>query len=273
MERLNLEKFKYEMLEKNCKLREEFCMKKNVIILIMSIVIIFCVLSSLVVFAGTKSTEEGLEEKVTQEIKYLDKYLVSLISDFESIPDEDKLKEEKSKDLQKKYDDKWSSIQKKIEELYQAWNTISIDLHSMQVDGRLILAFSDYLNSATQSMNNKDKEKSMEGLADIYHLLPEYSKSYNANNKETIILRIKNNIVTAYVAKSKEDWQEAQTQLIEASKQFTNLLNSVNQDFQNQSTVNQCYVLVNELNKAAKLKDQKIFNIEYENLINKIEII
>lgn len=248
-------------------------MKKNVIILIISVLIIFCVLSSLVVFADTGSTEEGLEEKVTQEIKYLDNNLVSLLSDIDSIPDEDKLKEEKNKDLKEQHDDKWTSIQKRIEELYQAWNTISIDLHSMQVDGKLILAFSDYLNNATQSINKKDKEKSMEGLANIYHLLPQYSQSYSSNSKEVNVFRIKNNIVTAYVAKTKEEWQEAQTQLVEASKQFTNLLNSVNQNFQNQTTVNQCYVLVNELNKAAKLKDQKIFDIEYENLMNKLEII
>ena len=60
-------------------------MKKNVIIIIVSIIIVILVLSSLVVFASSGKKELTLEEKVTQEIKYVDNYLVSMLGDFNGL--------------------------------------------------------------------------------------------------------------------------------------------------------------------------------------------
>lgn len=317
-------------------------MKKYIIVLFISVTIFLLLLFSLVVFAGNKNQESKLEDKVTQEIDYLDKYLVSLLGDFNGLNIENNLKEEKSSNLQIEteqtsvknttqdnqsnsnnneissqenvqsegssqgsstqgkqqnngnlnnqsnnnlrtnnsilanqgnYITNWESIQNQIEELYQTWNTISIDLHSLNVDGSSILAFSDFLNNSTQNIKNKDKEKSMDAIIKLYQLLPKYSESYNSNSKETNMLKIQCNVVTAYVNVSNEKWQDAKNQLIEASSQFTNLLNSVEQSFQNQTTVNQCYVLVNELNKAVGLKDKDIFFIEYQNLMEKMEVI
>ena len=65
-------------------------------------------------------------------------------------------------------------------------------------------------------------------------------------------------VVTAYVDVSKGNWEAAKKQLSGAIAQFTSLLNSVGQNFQNQTLVNQCYILVNELNTAS-LKAKIVF--------------
>ena len=229
-------------------------MKKSIIILIISVTIVLLVLSSLVVFASKENQAPKLEDKVLQEIDYLDKYMVSLLKNFGD-------------------NTNWELVQKQIEELYGTWNTISIDLISLNINSNLILNFNDFLNSSIQNIKSEDKQKSMESIIRLYQLLPQYSESFNPNGKETNVLKIKSNVVAAYVNVSNEKWQEAQNQLTEATNQFTNLLNSVGQDFHNQTAVNQCYVMINELNKAVGLQDKDIFFIEYQNLIEKIEVI
>ena len=309
-------------------------MKKNVIIIFVSSIVVILVLFSLVVFARNGNQELTLEEKATQEIKYIDNYLVSMLGDFNGLHIGSFLKEDNSsewqfdslQDSQKsnsnnqssnsennsagnsgksskneeesqskdhlinnkpnsketqngvlanqgKYDTKWETIQTQIENLYQSWNTISIDLNALNVDGKSILAFNDYLNSSTQSIKKKDKKAAMEEIAKLYQLLPKYSEDYKSNSKETNILEIKNAVVTAYVYVSNEDWASAKKQLSGAITQFTSLLNSVGQNFQNQTLVNQCYILVNELNKAIGLQDREIFFIQYQNLMGKMDII
>ena len=43
-----------------------------------------------------------------------------------------------------------------IEQIYQIWNTVSLDLHSLNIEGSSILAFSDGLNKSTQAIKSKD---------------------------------------------------------------------------------------------------------------------
>lgn len=309
-------------------------MKKNVIIILVSIIVVILVLSSLVVFASNGKQELTLEEKVTQEIKYIDNYLVSMLGDFNGLHVGNFLKEDNSSEWQfdsiqdnaksnsnnqssnsesnssgnsekssqnqeesqskdhlinskpnsketqngvlsnqGKYETQWETIQAQIENLYQTWNTISIDLNTLNVDGKSILAFNDFLNTSTQYIKKKDKAAAMEEIAKLYQLLPKYSEDYKPNSKETHVLEIKNAVVTAYVYVTNDDWEAAKKQLAGAITQFTSLLNSVGQNFQNQTLVNQCYILVNELNKAIGLQDKEIFFIQYQNLMGKMDII
>lgn len=309
-------------------------MKKNVIIIFISIIVIILVLFSLVVFASNGNQELTLEEKVTQEIKYIDNYFVSMLGDFNGLHVGSFLKEDNSsewqidslqddaksstnsqssnsesndsgnsekssknqeesqskdhlinnkpnsKDTQSgvlsnqgKYETQWETIQTQIENLYQTWNTISIDLNTLNVDGKSILAFNDFLNTSTQYIKKKDKAAAMKEIVKLYQLLPKYSENYKPNSKETHVLEIKNAVVTAYVYVTNDDWESAKKQLAGAITQFTSLLNSVGQNFQNKTLVNQCYILVNELNKAIALQDKEIFFIQYQNLMGKMDII
>ena len=309
-------------------------MKKNIIVIIVSIIIVLLVLSSFIVFASNGKKELTLDEKVAQEIKYIDNYLVSMLGDFNGLHIGRFLKEDNSSEWQfdsmqatsksssnnessnsesnssnnsekpsnnqeesqskehlinnkpnsketqngvlanqGKYETQWETIQTQIENLYQTWNTISIDLNSLNIDGKTILAFNDFLNTSTQNVKKKDKPKAMSEIAKLYQLLPKYSQGYKPDSKETNVLEIKASVVTAYVDVSNGNWEAAKKQLSGAITQFTSLLNSVGQNFQNQTLVNQCYILVNELNKAITLQDKEIFFIQYQNLMGKMDII
>ena len=60
-------------------------MKKSFIILMLTITVILVILSS-IVFARTRQNEEAtLEEKVVQELNYLNKYCISLLTNLNGI--------------------------------------------------------------------------------------------------------------------------------------------------------------------------------------------
>ena len=113
-------------------------MKKIVFILIISVAVMLLVLSSIMVFANSDKQEPSLRDKVSEEIIYLDKDVSSLLEKFNS------------------QDIKWEEIQKQTEGLYQTWNTVSIDLTSLNIDGNLVLKFSDYLNESMQNIEKQD---------------------------------------------------------------------------------------------------------------------
>ena len=50
-----------------------------------------------------------------------------------------------------KYEANWDDIKQQIEQLYNTWNTISLDLHALNIVGNSVLQFSDGLNAATKS--------------------------------------------------------------------------------------------------------------------------
>ncbi len=45
-----------------------------------------------------------------------------------------------------KYDAKWDKIETEVEQIYQVWNTVSIDLYSLSINNNAILTFNDGLN-------------------------------------------------------------------------------------------------------------------------------
>lgn len=329
-------------------------MKKSTGYILVTVIIIILMISSLVIYAKSNNKEPTLEDKVVEEIKYLDSYIVSLLGHFNGLTIGDQVfqtsqpktqlgkqpetnpknagsqennsekgtaNEENSQQSnltnngskentqtgeassptgQTGQEDNvnqtgkngnmtqngifasngnnpnWEIIQIHIEQLYQTWNAISLDLHALKVDGSSILAFSDGLNATTQNVKKKDKTKAMEELNKIYQLLPSYMEKCKPNSEQTKLLSLEAQVVNAYVLVTSEKWEKASTELAQTEKQFANILNSVStttEKRQSQTTMNQCYILVNELKNAINLKDKEIFYIQYQNFITKIGVI
>ena len=54
-------------------------MKKAIIIMIIAVIIIIIILSSLVAYAKGDSNDNKMEDKVTQELMYLNQYFVTML--------------------------------------------------------------------------------------------------------------------------------------------------------------------------------------------------
>lgn len=275
-------------------------MKKNTIILIATGLIIFILIFSAIVYATGNKKEETIEEKVSQEIEYLNGYIVSLLgqynglsigtSDFhtnhEETSNDDKQSSEEESNTNSltggnnsiltsngKYEPKWQTIKIQLEELYRTWNTINLDLYAINIDANSVLSFTNILNTATQNAQKQDKVKSMDAVNNLYQLLPQYKKGYLANDQSTQLLDLEAKVVNSYVLVTNEKWQDAETALAQAEQQFANLINSIMKQQNNQSTINQAYILVNELKRAVNLKDKDVFYIQYQNFIEKMEVL
>lgn len=295
-------------------------MKKSFIILMLTITVILVILSS-IVFARTRQNEEAtLEEKVVQELNYLNKYCISLLTNLNGISIETNViqennlqtqfgistnkgtessrsimnnqqgNDENSADNNKNdnknnqtqdsilsnegnYNPNWEDIQIQIERLYQIWNTISLDLHSINVDSNLVLSFSDYLNNATQSVKKRDKANTINEVAKMYNLVIEYTKRCKPASEETTILTILYNVVSAYANITNDKWEDAEANIIEAQTTFTSLLNTVNSNYNQEINLNRSYILVNELKKAIKIQDKEIFFLQYKTLITQLYLV
>lgn len=292
-------------------------MKKTIIIIIITVIAIIAISSSLIAFSNGNKEDDQLEDKVTQELMYLNQYFVTMLGDFNGlIIGDNRLQETEPKiqtnintnlsdqadknqnnqgndNLQQnskvenktdtvqngilkndqKYEAKWNKIQTEVEQIYQVWNTVSIDLYSLNIDNNSILAFNDGLNKATQAVKNKNKTNAMSELTKIYAKILDYRKAYDKDNRKIDLLTIQYNSVAAYTDVTTGKWDEANEKLTNAEKIFSNLLNTVTNDYTNQATMSQCYVSINELKKAVRLQDKEIFFIEYRNLMSKMEII
>lgn len=292
-------------------------MKKTIIIIIITVIAIIAISSSLIAFSNGNKEDDQLEDKVTQELMYLNQYFVTMLGDFNGlIIGDNRLQETEPKiqtnintnlsdqadknqnnqgndNLQQnskvenktdtvqngilkndqKYEAKWNKIQTEVEQIYQVWNTVSIDLYSLNIDNNSILAFNDGLNKATQAVKNKNKTNAMSELTKIYAKILDYRKAYDKDNRKIDLLTIQYNSVAAYTDVTTGKWDEANEKLTNAEKIFSNLLNTVTNDYTNQATMSQCYVSINELKKAVGLQDKEIFFIEYRNLMSKMEII
>lgn len=287
--------------------------KKQIIIYIISIAFVIILISSIVVYANSQNDEVTLEEKVSIEIDYLSSKLIGTLNQFNGfsfigydiqskeeqnqtatskqtdtnaqknseITDESNASANNSSDNNKNqilafkgnYPTNWNTIEYQIEEIYHTWNTVVIDLHALNVNSDIILKFSDILNQATEQIKKKDKKEAMLQLTNLYALLPEYAKSYQSDPQWANLLQIKSNIIASYSFASNEQWNEAKTKVQEATKLFTERLNSVSNQNQNQATSNKVYILIHELDNAINLKDKEIFFIQYSSMIEKIELL
>lgn len=275
-------------------------MKKNTIILIIAILLICIIIFSAIVYASSNKQDATIEEKVSQEIKYLNGYIVSLLgqynglnignSDFHTSNEENSKDDKQSSEEEsntnsltgqnntilitdQKYNPKWKKIKIQLEELYRTWNTINLDLYAVNIDSSAVLSFTDVLNSATQNAQKEDKQKSMEQVNNLYQLLPQYMRNYLPDEQKTQLLEIEAKVVSSYVNVTNENWGEAENLLSQAEEQFASLINTIMKEQSNQSTMNQAYILVNELRRAVSIQNKDIFFIQYQNFIEKMEML
>ena len=168
-----------------------------------------------------------------------------------------------------KYESNWKFIEEQIENLYQIWDNICLDLLEVNLDSKQITKFTDCLNSSLKWIKEKNKNEAMNNIVQLYKLLPEYCKTALGENEKTISFEIKAKVTEGYVNVSNDKWSEAIKNIEEAEMKFRNIINN------NESKIllNQSYIIINELKKAVEIQDKEIFFIQYKNLISRIQLV
>ena len=165
----------------------------------------------------------------------------------------------------------WNNMKYEIEKIYSSWNTLFIDLNSLENGNTKTLDFSNILNDATKSIKAENKINSMKNISKMYSALGEYKKSYINDNMQINLIETKSNIIETYVFVTETNWNEAIKSINKADASLGNVINNVATRQINQSNINKAYVLLKEAKKAIEIKEQDIFFINYKMLMQELD--
>lgn len=160
----------------------------------------------------------------------------------------------------------WSKIKNEIEVLYSIVPTITLDLYDLDTDKNEILKFNTELDNLTAVVKKEDKEKTLVELAKLYSFLPKYLEQVSTNEVYTNVINTKAYVVAAYSIVETENWNQVIEYINKAIESYSKVLNNVTEDTK-MYNVNRGYILLNELQNAANIKDKEIFLIKYKNLL------
>lgn len=166
----------------------------------------------------------------------------------------------------------WNTIKKETEKMYHTWNTVLIDLNSLNINQDNLLKYTTILDNITKAVQKKDKKMTLYRLAELYNLLVTYTKEYSNDNKRIVILDTRANIMYAYALIEDDKWQDMQNYIKRAQGIYNSLMNGALQNNSNTNT-NKAYILLNELYRSTDTKDKDIFYINYKNLMRELDII
>ena len=166
----------------------------------------------------------------------------------------------------------WSKIKNEIEVLYSIVPTITLDLYDLDTDKNEILKFNTELDNLTAVVKKEDKEKTLVELAKLYSFLPKYLEQVSTNEVYTNVINTKAYVVAAYSIVETENWDQVIEYINKAIESYSKLLNNVTEDTK-MYNVNRGYILLNELQNAANIKDKEIFLIKYKNLLEEFNSI
>ena len=164
----------------------------------------------------------------------------------------------------------WEYVKSSAETIHSSWATLTIDLHSLNVNNQDILNFSSVLDQVTLSAKQEDKIATLNNLASLYAFFPTYIKQISEDNEKINIDYTKACVLNSYALVEQNKWDEMKVQVTNAINYFTNILNSVDGEKENQNKLSKIYVLLNELNNSIDVKDKDLYMIKYRNVMEEL---
>ena len=164
----------------------------------------------------------------------------------------------------------WEYIKSNTETIHSTWATLTIDLHGLEVNNEDILNFSNALDQVTLSAKQENKVSTLNNLASLYAFFPSYMKQISDNNEKINVDYTKACVLNSYALADQDKWNEMKPQVENAINYFSNVLNSVSKDKQNQNRLSKIYVLLNELNSSIDVKDKDLYMIKYKNVMEEL---
>ena len=165
----------------------------------------------------------------------------------------------------------WDNLKSEIENMYDSWTTILIDLTTLNVNKENLLKFNSTLDQIVKDLDNEDKSASLVHIADLYNLLTLYMKDFAADREETKIYNVKSNILYAYSFVETDDWNTVKNYIGNAKNEFSNILNNQVNNKNSIDEINKAYILINELEEDCNTQNKNVFYVNYRNLMQELE--
>ncbi len=223
-------------------------------------IFIILLLSISVIMASNTINESKYEvnkEKIYYEIKYFDSQIIKIA---ELLTEDNNF-----------YID-WKQLQKQTDILYKYWNSVILDLNNLNLDKKYLTEFGQNLDDLSASINSNDKNRAFSSMIKLYNKLTIYANLINNDYYKNIILT-KYNILVACSIIETNNWTLIHESILEASKNISKVVNSVEADEYKQYNINQAFVAVKEMENLINIKDKNIFLIKYKIAMDKLQIL
>ena len=167
----------------------------------------------------------------------------------------------------------WTTIKSKIENMHSMWTTVLIDLTTLKVNKDNLLKYNDILDEVIISLEEENKQSTLAAMANLFDLLSIYAQDFCEDTSIVSLLQVKSNILYAYSSVEANNWDKINEYVEIAKQKFTNIMNMGVNDLNKVDINNKAYVLINELQTDLDSKNNKIFYINYKNLMQELEAI
>ncbi len=164
----------------------------------------------------------------------------------------------------------WTSCKNELELIYTSMSTITLDLYSSNIGQEDILNFNQQLDNLTASIEEENKQLTLENLVNLYTYIPKFAQTAIDDTLYKTILETKLNVFSAYAKLDNGDWEGMNTNITDAITVYSSLLTNAEIDSNKQSGINKGYVMLNELKNAINIQNNSVFLIKYKNLLEEI---
>lgn len=276
-------------------------MKKYVVSIIILFIIIVLAIGGFFIYSNimnNKSSDaQTLNEKGLAEIDYLNTNIITMMNglnnisytDYRVVSEEIKVSSAENSSENGKNtinssnlennnilssdntDINWNNLKSEVENMYDSWTTILIDLTTLNVNKDNLLKYNSTLDSIVTDFDNEDKSASLLHLADLYNLLTQYIKDFAPDSNKVSVYNVKSNILYAYAYVETDDWDNVKKYIGSAKEEFSNVLNNQVNNMSNIDEINKAYILINELEEDSNNQNKKVFYVNYRNLMQELE--
>ena len=164
----------------------------------------------------------------------------------------------------------WNSCKNESELIYTSISTITLDLYRLNVSQEDILNFNKDLDNLTVSLEEENKQLALDSLVKIYEYIPKFAQTIIDDTLYKTVLETKLNVFKGYAKLDGGDWEQINSNMIDAINVYATLLTNTEIDSTKQTSVNKGYVMLNELKNAIDTKNISVFLIKYKNLLEEI---
>ena len=164
----------------------------------------------------------------------------------------------------------WTSCKNESELIYTSVSTITLDLYRLNVSQEDILNFNKDLDNLTVSLEEENKQLTLDNLVKIYEYIPKFAQSVVDDTLYKTVLETKRNIFKGYAKLDSGDWTGISTNIVDAINAYATLLTNTEIDANKQTSINKGYVMLNELKNAVDTQNTSVFLIKYKNLLEEI---
>ena len=142
----------------------------------------------------------------------------------------------------------WTSCKNESELIYTSISTITLDLYRLNVSQEDILNFNKDLDSLTVSLEEENKQLTLDNLIKVYEYIPKFGQTVVNDTLYKTVLETKLNVFRGYAKLDSGDWAGISTNMTDAINVYSTLLTNTEIDANKQTTINKGYVMLNELN-------------------------